>query len=60
MPTSALRNKGVHPGGEGGGNASLQYFLRRDDNAFVTPILEEISYAIAIKHSMSGDGWQRR
>ena len=33
-----------------------QKFLRGDDNAFITPNIGRNCYAIAIKHSMSGDG----
>ena len=35
-------------------------FRGADDNAFITPNIERNCYAIAIKHSMSGDGWRRR
>ena len=50
------KTKGVHPRGD----ASPQYFSRGDDNALITPNIGRNWYAIAIKHSMSGDGWQRR
>ena len=40
--------KGVHPGG---GMHPPQYFLRGDDNAFITPNIERNCYAIAVKHS---------
>ena len=40
------------------GDVSPQYFSRGDDNAFITANIGRNCYAIAIKHSMSGDGWQ--
>ena len=33
-------------------------FRGKDDNAFITPNIERNCYAIAIKHSISGDNWQ--
>ena len=41
-----------------GGMHPPSIFFEGGDNAFITPNIGRYCYAIAIKPSMSGDGWQ--
>ena len=48
--------KGVHPGGMGGMHP--HNIFEGGDDTFITSNIGRNCYAIALKHSMSGDGWQ--
>ena len=52
------RQERILPGGMGG--CIPPNILRGgDDNVSITPNIGRSCYAIAIKHSMSGDSWQK-